>query len=56
MPFSWDKDTSPFVAPDGRPPARFALRQVDDDTFELLEAFAFRPEAVKARWRCDPTC
>jgi Protein of unknown function (DUF1353) len=41
MPFGWNEDTSPFLDGDGAPPARFALRQVDDDTFELLEPFTF---------------
>jgi hypothetical protein len=40
MPFTWD-NTSPFLDDNGKPPARFALRQVDDDTFELLEPFKF---------------
>jgi hypothetical protein len=41
MPFRWDADTAPFLDDHGHPPARFALRQVDDDTFELLEPFKF---------------
>jgi hypothetical protein len=43
MPFdwNWNRDTSPFLDDGGVPPARFALRQVDDDTFELLEPFKF---------------
>jgi hypothetical protein len=41
MPFRWNEDTSPFFDGHGEPPARFALRQVDDDTFELLEPFRF---------------
>jgi len=41
MPFEWNGDTSPFFDGHGVPPARFALRQVDDDTFELLEPFEF---------------
>jgi hypothetical protein len=41
MPFGWNDDTSPFLDGHGDPPARFALRQVDDDTFELLEPFRF---------------
>jgi hypothetical protein len=41
MPFRWDADTAPFLDDHGHPPARFVLRQVDDDTFELLEPFKF---------------
>jgi hypothetical protein len=41
MPFGWNDDTSPFLDGSGGLPARFALRQVDDDTFELLEPFKF---------------
>jgi Protein of unknown function (DUF1353) len=41
MSFEWNKNTSPFLNDSGDPPARFALRQVDDDTFELLEPFTF---------------
>ena len=39
MTFDWNRNTSPFLGDHGDPPARFALRQVDDDTFELLEPF-----------------
>jgi hypothetical protein len=32
MPFSWDLDTRPVADANGARPARFSLRQVDDDT------------------------
>ena len=41
MPFVWDVDTTPFSTGDGEQPGRFVLRQVDDDEFELVEAFHF---------------
>jgi hypothetical protein len=44
MTFDWNRNTSPFLGDHGDPPARFALRQVDDDTFELLEPFKFNWE------------
>jgi Protein of unknown function (DUF1353) len=41
MAFSWDLDTRPFADANGTQPARFSLRQVDDDTFELSESFLY---------------
>ncbi len=41
MAFSWDLDTRPFADANGAQPARFSLRQVDDDTFELSEPFLY---------------
>jgi hypothetical protein len=32
MAFSWDLDTRPFADANGAQPARFSLRQIDDDT------------------------
>ena len=40
-PFGWNDETSPFLDGHGDRPGRFALRQVDNDTFELLEPFKF---------------
>lgn len=44
-PFSWDGNTRPFSAGDGSQPARFELRQVDDDDFQLLKSFSFTSAA-----------
>jgi Protein of unknown function (DUF1353) len=41
MPFVWELDTSPFSSEEGTQPGRIVLRQVDDDTFELVEPFSF---------------
>lgn len=41
MPFVWELDTSPFSSGEGTQPGRIVLRQVDDDTFELVEPFSF---------------
>jgi Protein of unknown function (DUF1353) len=44
-PFSWDGNTKPFSAGDGSQPARFELRQVGDDDFQLLKPFSFTSAA-----------
>lgn len=44
-PFSWEGNTRPFSADDGSQPARFELRQVDDDDFQLLKPFNFTSAA-----------
>jgi hypothetical protein len=41
MPFVWELDTSPFSSGDGTQPGRIVIRQVDDDSFELVEPFVF---------------
>jgi hypothetical protein len=41
VPFLWELDTSPFSSEEGTQPGRIVLRQVDDDTFELVEPFSF---------------
>jgi hypothetical protein len=47
-PWNWDRDTGPFSAEDGSQPARFELRQVDDDDFQLLTPFNFTSAAGTA--------
>jgi hypothetical protein len=44
-PWNWDRNTGPFSAADGSQPARFELRQVDDDDFQLLTPFNFTSAA-----------
>ncbi len=39
--WSFSGPTAPFFAPDGTEPAVFALRQVDDDRFTLVEGFTY---------------
>ena len=43
MTFDWVRHTAPFVDQDGREPARFVLRQVADQLFQLGEGFRYDP-------------
>lgn len=42
-PFDWIRHTAPFVDPQGSEPARFVLRQVADDLFQLEAGFVYDP-------------
>lgn len=41
--FDWIRHTAPFVDAQGSEPARFVLRQVADDLFQLQEGFVYDP-------------